>query len=105
MCDRHQMKVKVKPHNDWVLIKRNNIRDVTSGGIVIPDSAKQKTLTGQVIDVGPGLRLANGLRSPMDVGSGDVVSFPDFHGEPVTIDGEDYLMIRESEIFVILSDG
>ncbi len=104
MCDRRPMQVKVKPSNDWVLIKRNESRDVTAGGIVIPDAAKQKALTGRVLDVGPGLRLSNGERSPLDVKRGDTVSFPHFHGEPVQIDGDDYLMIREGEIFGIIDE-
>lgn len=95
-------RMKIKPCNDWIVIKRNEALDVTPGGIHVPDAAKQKALTGEVLAVGPGALRKDGTRDPVDVRPGDVVSFPHFHGEPVTLDGEELLMIRESELFGIV---
>lgn len=95
--------MKVRPLNDRVLIKRVEDEEQKSkGGIIIPDTAKEKPQKGQVIAVGKGKVLENGERIPLDVKEGDKVLFGKYAGNEIKIDGEEYLIMREDEILCII---
>ncbi len=91
----------IQPLHDRVLIKRIEEPEVAPGGIIIPDTAKEKPQKGEVIAVGLGKVNENGTRQPMDVKPGDRVLFGKYGGSDVVIDGEDYLIMRENEILGI----
>ena len=97
------MTTNIKPLQDRVIVKRIEEGEQVRGGIIIPDSAKEKPQEGEVIAVGEGKKLDNGERIPPDVKEGDRVLFGKYSGTEVKIDGEDYLIIKESEILAILS--
>ncbi len=94
--------MKLRPLNDRVLIKRIEETETIRGGIVIPDTAKEKPQQGEVIAAGNGKLLENGERAPIDVKPGDRILFGKFSGSEVKIDGEEYLILREDEILAIL---
>lgn len=98
------MKVKVKPLADRVLVKRIEEEETKVGGIIIPDTAKEKPQKGQVIAVGPGRTDDNGNRIPMEVKVGDKIIFSKYAGSEVKIDGEEYLIMREDDILAIIED-
>lgn len=100
MCQGDRM--AIRPLNDYVLIRRDTSRTKTDGGLHIPDAHRQKPLNGHVVACGPGRIRNDGTRDPMGVAPGAVVSFPHFHGEPLTVDGEELLFIRESELFGVV---
>ena len=87
-----------RPLGDRVLIKRVEEEEKTKGGIIIPDTAKEKPQEGKVIAVGPGARDDNGKVQPLDVKAGDLILFGKWSGTEVKIDGEDLLVIKESDI-------
>lgn len=93
---------KFVPLQDRVLVRRMEAEERTSGGIIIPETAKEKPIEGEVLAVGPGLRdEKNGVR-PLDVKKGDRVLFGKWSGTEVKINGEDLLILKESDIFGIL---
>ncbi len=94
--------MKVKPLADRVLVKRIEEEEVRKGGIIIPDTAKEKPQKGEVIAVGPGRVDENGKRVPMEVKVGDKVIFSKYAGSEVKIDGEEYLIMREDDILAII---
>ena len=94
-----------RPLHDRVLVKRIEQEDTTRGGIIIPDTAKEKPMQGEVIAVGPGAKNENGSITPLDVKKGDRVLYGKFAGTEINIDGEDYLVLRESDIMGILEDA
>ncbi len=96
--------MKVKPLADRVLVKRIEQEEVRKGGIIIPDTAKEKPQKGEVIAVGPGRLDENGKRVPMEVKVGDKVIFSKYAGSEVKIDGEEYLIMREDDILAILEE-
>jgi len=98
---RLQMRPSIQPLHDRVLIKRIDEPEVAPGGIIIPDTAKEKPQKGEVIAVGKGKVNENGTRQSMDVKPGDRVLFGKYGGSDVVIDGEDYLIMRENEILGI----
>jgi chaperonin GroES len=91
------------PLHDRVLVKRTEGEEKTSGGLIIPDSAKEKPAEGEVVAVGAGARDEDGDRIDMDVKVGDKILFGKWSGTEVTIDGEEMLMMKESDIMGILS--
>ncbi|MDI7246599.1 MAG: co-chaperone GroES [Bacillota bacterium] len=91
----------VKPLEDRVVVKPNTEEERTKGGIVLPDTAKERPQEGEVIAVGPGKLLENGQRAPMDVKPGDKVIFAKYGGTEVKIDGEEYIILRQSDILAI----
>ena len=91
----------VRPLGDKVLIKPREEEDTSAGGIVLPDSAKEKPQEGEVVAVGAGKILDSGERSEMTVKVGDVVIYSKYGGTEVTIDGEDYLLMDESSLLAI----
>jgi chaperonin GroES len=92
----------LKPLHDRVLVKRTEGEEKTSGGLIIPDSAKEKPAEGQVVAVGAGARDEDGDRIAMDVKVGDKILFGKWSGTEVTIDGEEMLMMKESDIMGII---
>jgi chaperonin GroES len=94
--------MKVKPLNDRVLVKRTEELTVTKGGIVIPDSAKEKPIEGKVVAVGPGKMSEQGQRMSLQVKEGDKVLFGKYSGTEIKVEGEEYLMMREEDILAII---
>jgi len=95
--------MKVRPLHDRVLIKRVEEQETVRGGIIIPDTAKEKPQEGEVVAVGSGKRLENGQVTPMEVKAGDRVLFGKYSGTEIKLDGEEMLILREDEILGILS--
>ena len=96
--------MKVRPLHDRVVVKRMEEKEVVRGGIVIPDTAKEKPQEGEVVAVGSGKKKDDGSRVAMDVKVGDRVLFGKYSGSEIKIDGEEFLMMREEDILGIL-DG
>ena len=94
--------MKFRPLHDRVVIKRIEAEEKTSGGIIIPDTAKEKPQEGEVIAVGPGARDEQGRVTPLDVKAGDRVLFGKWSGTEIKIDGEDLLIMKESDILGVL---
>ena len=94
--------MKVKPLYDRVLLKRSEEQEVKKSGIIIPDTAKEKPLEAEVIEVGNG-RLEDGKLIPLEVKKGDIVLIGKFSGTEVTIDGEELVIVREEEILAKVS--
>ncbi len=92
----------IRPLGDRVLVKRVEEEKTTKGGIIIPDTAKEKPIEGQVIAVGNGKRLENGERVSLDVKEGDRVLFGKYSGTEVKIGGEEHLILREDDILGIV---
>ena len=93
---------KIKPLGDRVLLKRLEAEEKTTGGIVLPDAAKQKPKQGKVVAVGEGKQLDSGEKVACQVKKGDVVLFGSFAGTEVTVEGEEYLLMSEDEILAIV---
>ncbi|HEX4183542.1 MAG TPA: co-chaperone GroES [Caulobacteraceae bacterium] len=91
-----------RPLGDRVLIKRVEEEEKTKGGIIIPDTAKEKPQEGKVIAVGPGARDDHGKVQPLDVKAGDVILFGKWSGTEVKIDGDDLLIMKESDILGVV---
>ena len=91
------------PLHDRVLVRRVEGEEKTAGGLIIPDSAKEKPAEGEIVAVGAGLRDDDGDRIALDVKAGDRVLFGKWSGTEVTVDGEELLMMKESDIMGILS--
>ncbi len=96
--------MKFRPLHDRVVVKRIEAEEKTAGGIIIPDTAKEKPSQGEVISVGPGGRDESGKLIPMDVKAGDRVLFGKWSGTEVKIDGVEYLIMKESDIMGVLAD-
>ena len=94
--------MKVRPLNDRVLVLRIEEEEKTSGGIIIPDTAKEKPQEGKVIAVGKGKLMENGERLPLDVKENDRVLFSKYGGTDIQIDGVEHLIMREDDILGIL---
>jgi chaperonin GroES len=94
--------MKLKPLEDRVVVKPQEAEEKTAGGIVLPDTAKEKPLMGKVIAVGEGKRLDNGTRAKMTVKKNDVVLFGKYSGSEVELDGTEYKILRESELLGIV---
>src|SRR5215211_9551922 len=99
------MTMTLKPLGDRVIVKPKPKDEVTSSGIVLPDTATEKPQEGSVLSVGPGRVLDNGKRVDMEVKSGDSVLFAKYAGTEVKLDGEEYLVIRESDLLAIVTNG
>jgi len=95
--------MKVKPLNDRVLVKRMEEAQVTKGGIVIPETAKEKPIEGVIVAVGPGKMSEQGQRMTLQVKEGDKVLFGKYAGQEIKVDGEDFLMMREEDILAIIA--
>ena len=94
--------MKFRPLHDRVVLRRIEGEEKTKGGIIIPDTAKEKPQEGEVIAVGPGARDENGKLIPLDLKAGDRVLFGKWSGTEVKIDGEDLLIMKESDIMGVI---
>ena len=94
--------MKIRPLNDRILVKRLEGEERTAGGIIIPDTAKEKPAEGEVVAVGPGKLNDAGERVAMDVAVGDRVLFSKYGGSEVKLDGEDFLIMREDDILGVI---
>jgi chaperonin GroES len=97
-----EVSMKIRPLNDRLLIQRLEEEDTSTGGIIIPDSAKEKQAQGKVIAAGPGKVDDSGKRVKLQVKKGDVVLFSKYGGTDVTLDGREYLIMREDDILGIV---
>jgi len=94
--------MKVRPLHDRVIVKRIEEEEKTKGGIIIPDTAKEKPIEGKIIAVGKGKVLDNGKQVPLEVKKGDRVLFAKYGGTDIKIDGEEHLIMREDDIIAIV---
>jgi chaperonin GroES len=94
--------MKFRPLHDRVVVKRIDAEEKSAGGIIIPDTAKEKPSQGEIIAVGPGGRDENGKLIPIDLKAGEVVLFGKWSGTEVKLDGIDYLIMKESDIMGVL---
>ena len=94
--------MKFRPLHDRVVVRRIEEATTTAGGIIIPDTAQEKPSQGEIISVGPGARGEDGAIVPLDVQKGDTVLFGKWSGNEVVIDGEDLLIMKESDIMGVL---
>ena len=95
--------MKFTPLHDKVLVKRTGEEEKSAGGIVLPGSATEKPSQGEVVAVGPGKKTENGDVSPVGVAVGDTVIFGQYGGNEIKIDGDEYLILSESDIFGVVS--
>lgn len=93
--------MKVRPLHDKILVKRIQTPQTTKGGIVIPDTVKEKPQEGKVIAVGNGRLQENGKVIPLDVKTGDKILFTKYGGTEITIDGEEYLILEENDVLAV----
>ncbi len=91
-------KIKLRPLDDRVVVKPQEAEETTAGGIVLPDSAKEKPQRGEVVAVGPGKLLDNGNRGTLSVAVGDVVIYGKYGGSDIEVDGQEVKILRESDI-------
>ena len=92
----------VKPLHDRILVKRIEEKEVVKGGIIIPDTAKEKPMEGEVIAVGPGKVREDGKRSGLDVKKGDRVLFGKYSGTDIKIEDEEYVIMREEDVLAVI---
>jgi chaperonin GroES len=94
--------MKIRPLGDKVLVERVEAESKTAGGIVLPDTAKEKPQRGKVISVGEGKMLENGTRKEVQVKKGDLVLFTSYAGTEIKVDGKEYLIMDESDIMAVI---
>jgi len=94
--------MKVRPLHDRILVERIDEEEKTASGIIIPDAAKEKPSQGKVIAVGNGRKTEDGKIIPLDVKEGDKILFGKYAGTEIKIEGKEYLMMREDEVFAII---
>ena len=95
----------VRPLHDRIIVQRIDEGEQTVGGIIIPDSAKEKPQRGNVIAVGTGKSNADGQRIPLDVKAGDSILFGKYSGQDIKLDGEEYLIMREDDVLAVVGEG
>ena len=96
--------MKLRPLNDGIVIKQLEAKDKTAGGIILPDSAKEKPQIGKVISVGPGRTLDNGKVVPLELKKGDKVYYSKYMGNEVEVKGDKYVIIKEKDVLAIIED-
>ena len=94
--------MKIRPLQDRVVVKRQDEETTSAGGIVLPGSATEKPQQGEVVAVGPGKKSEDGKNTPVDLKEGDHVVFGQYGGNTVKIDGEEFLILNESEIYGVI---
>jgi chaperonin GroES len=94
--------MKIKPLGDRVVVKPSPAEDKTKGGIILPDTAKEKPVVGEIVAVGPGRKSDDGKLIPLDLKVGDKVLYGKYSGTETTIDGKEFLIMRESDIFAVV---
>ena len=97
--------MNVRPLYDRIVVKRLEEKESIQGGIIIPDSAKEKPQQGRVISAGNGKSKDDGKRIPLDVKAGDLILFGKYSGQEIKLDGEEYLIMREDEVLAVIEDG
>jgi len=97
--------MKIRPLHDRILVKRQEEKETRKGGIIIPDSAKEKPQQGKIIAVGNGKAKDDGKRVPLDVKSGDTILFGKYSGQEIKLDGEEFLIMREDEVRAVIEGG
>ena len=97
--------MNIRPLHDRVLVKRIEAQEQVRGGIIIPDTAKEKPQEAEVIAVGPGKLTEDGKRSPMDVQAGDRILMGKYSGSEIKIEDNDYVILREDEILAVIGNG
>ncbi len=97
--------MNVRPLHDRILVQRLEEGEQQIGGIIIPETAKDKPQQGQVIAVGNGKTKDDGKRIPLDVKAGDTILFGKYSGQDIKLDGEEYLIMREDEVLAVLEGG
>ena len=95
--------MKFRPLHDRVVVRRVDSDEKTKGGIIIPDTAKEKPQKGKVIAVGEGARDKDGKRIPLDLAAGDTVIFGKYSGSEIKVDGKEYLIMHESDVMAKLA--
>ena len=95
----------VRPLHDRIIVRRDEEGEQQSGGIIIPDTAKEKPQRGTVIAAGGGTVKDGGTRVPLDVKAGDVILFGKYGGQEIKVDGEAYLIMREDEVLAVIETG
>jgi len=96
--------MKIRPLYDRIVVKRTEEQETLKGGIIIPDTAKEKPQEGEVVAVGKGKRLEEGKMVPLDVQAGDRILFGKYSGSEIKVDGEELLIIREDEVLGIIGE-
>ncbi len=99
---KEKAKVKLVPLGDRLVVQREASEERTAGGILLPDSAKDKPTRGKIVSIGDGRVLDDGSRAPLQVKAGDKVLFTSYAGEQIEVDGEEYLLMSESEVLAVL---
>jgi len=94
--------MKVRPLNDRIIVKRLEEEEKTKGGIIIPDTAKEKPIEGKVIAVGDGRITKEGKKIPMEIKKGDRVLFAKYGGTEIKMEGEEYLMMKEDDVLAVI---
>jgi len=94
--------MKIKPLADRVVIKPSQAEEKTKGGLYVPDTAKEKPVVGEIVAVGPGRKADDGKLIPMELKVGDKILYGKYSGTEVTLDDEEYLIMRESDIFAVV---
>ena len=97
------MAVNITPLHDRVLVKRLEEKEVVKGGIIIPDTAKEKPIQAKVIAVGAGKQKDDGKRIALDVKEGDTILFGKYSGQEIKVDGREYLIMREDEVLAVMA--
>ena len=97
--------MKIRPLQDRIIVKRVAEEEKTKGGIIIPDSAKEKPIEGKVLAVGNGKVLEDGTVRPLDVKAGDRILFSKYAGTEIKLDGDEHLIMREEDILGVVEDG
>ena len=97
--------MNVRPLHDRIIVQRIEEGEQKIGGIIIPDSAKEKPMQGKVIAVGNGKSKDDGKRVPLDVKAGDSILFGKYSGQEIKLDGEEYLIMREDEVLAVMDGG
>jgi len=97
--------MKVIPLHDRIIVSRIEEGEQKVGGIIIPDSAKEKPMQGKVISAGNGKSNDDGKRIPLDVKAGDLILFGKYSGQEIKLDGEEFIIMREDEVLAVIEDG
>lgn len=98
MAAKPALKTTIKPLDDRIVVTRTEAETKTSGGILLPENAKEKPTQGKVLAVGPGKLLDNGTRSTPSVAAGDIILFGKYSGTEITVDGVEVIILRESDL-------
>ena len=99
---KSKTKIRLQPLGDRIVVQREESEQTTAGGIVLPDSAKEKPARGTVVAVGDGKLLEDGSRAPSQLSDGDRVLFTSYAGESVEVDDAEYLLMRESDVLAVI---